>query len=375
MKYKRTILKSTALAGSVLLACLATTAAFADDANDHGVLYTASNAASGNTVLVYDRAPNGVLIYAGSVSTGGLGTGGGLGNQGGVVLSHGRHFLLVVNAGSDDVTVFGVSGGQLTALSRTPSGGKTPVSVTVDDDLVYVLNAGSDNIAGFHLDASGKLKALAGSTRPLSGTGVGAAEVKFSPGGSDLVVTEKATNRITVYPVGADGLPAALPVITTSNGVTPFGFGFAADRSLIVSEAQGAGAGAGTVSSYHVARAGWLTTISASVPDHHTAPCWIAVTPNRRFAYTSNAHDSTISGYRVADDGALTLLTVAGGTVSSGAGSVPTDETVAGEGRFLYAISGGNQTVVSFQINADGTLATGPIVSGLPASANGLAGY
>jgi 6-phosphogluconolactonase (cycloisomerase 2 family) len=346
---------------------------FGQDArNERGVIFTASNAVAGNAVQVYDRAPNGQLTFARSVATGGKGTGGGLGNQGGLTLSEGHRFLLVVNAGSDDVTVFRISGDRLTPLSRAPSGGKTPVSVTVDDDLVYVLNAGSDNIAGFRLTENGQLQPLAGSTRPLSAQGVGAAEIKFGPGGSDLIVTEKATNRIVAYPVGRDGLPAAQPIVTASNGKTPFGFDFARDRSLIVSEAVGGAANAGTVSSYRLARSGLLSVVTASAPDKQSAPCWIAVTPDRRFAYTTNTASSTISGYRVDEEGALALLDA---TVSAGANSGPIDLTIAGAGRFLYALGGKNQTIVSFLIGPDGSLSAGSVVSGLPGAANGLVGY
>ena len=73
-----------------------------------------------------------------------------------------------------------------------------PVSVAARGRLVYVLNAGSDNVTGFLLNNTGDLTAIPGSTRPLSGTGTGPAQVGFHPRGSQLVVTEKATNKIDV---------------------------------------------------------------------------------------------------------------------------------------------------------------------------------
>ncbi len=45
-----------------------------------GQVYTMNNNPAGNAVLVYDRAADGSLTAAGSFPTGGLGTGGGLGN-------------------------------------------------------------------------------------------------------------------------------------------------------------------------------------------------------------------------------------------------------------------------------------------------------
>ena len=51
-----------------------------------GAVYTMSNAAEGNSILVFDRNQVGKLTPAGEFDTGGLGTGAGLGNQGGVII-------------------------------------------------------------------------------------------------------------------------------------------------------------------------------------------------------------------------------------------------------------------------------------------------
>src|SRR5262245_48248793 len=71
-------------------------------------VYVASNEATGNRILQFLREENGVLTLEISFNTGGLGTGGGLGNQGGVVLTEDDQWLLVVNAGSNDISVFAV---------------------------------------------------------------------------------------------------------------------------------------------------------------------------------------------------------------------------------------------------------------------------
>ena len=70
-------------------------------AGNIGAVYTATNSPTGNQVLVFDRSSDGSLTAAGSVNTGGRGTGAGLGNQSGITLSQGHQFLFVVNAGSD----------------------------------------------------------------------------------------------------------------------------------------------------------------------------------------------------------------------------------------------------------------------------------
>src|SRR5712691_4025103 len=73
-----------------------------------GALYAATNATTGNEILVFPRAGDGTLGAPSRFGTGGKGSGGGLGNQGGIVLKQGVRWLLVVNAGSNEVLVFAI---------------------------------------------------------------------------------------------------------------------------------------------------------------------------------------------------------------------------------------------------------------------------
>src|SRR5437879_5005501 len=170
-----------------------------------GAVYTLTNQVGGNAVAAFTRGADGRLASAGSVATGGTGTGASLGSQGAVSLSNDGRRLFAVNAGSNDVSVFAVSPTGLALASRTASGGTLPISLTVHGNVLYVLNAGgSGNISGFTLGASGDLTPIAGATLPLSGSTVGPADVQFSPDGSRLVVTEKNTNLLDVYAVDAN---------------------------------------------------------------------------------------------------------------------------------------------------------------------------
>lgn len=173
-------------------------------AGDRGAVYTLTNSAAGNAVMVFNRAADGTLTAAGAVSTGGLGTGAGLGSQGALTLSADHKWLFAVNAGSDDLSVLAVSPVGLMLVDRVASGGTQPISVTAYKNFVYVLNAGgSGNITGFTLSKQGQLTPIANSTSNLSNNGVGAApdpaEISFGPAGDVLVVTEKATNLIDVF--------------------------------------------------------------------------------------------------------------------------------------------------------------------------------
>src|SRR5256884_476735 len=141
-------------------------------------VYTLTNQVAGNAGAVFNRAADGTLTAAGTIATGGTGTGGGLGSQGAVALSDDGRRLFAVNAGSNDVSVFSVSPPGLALASRTASGGTLPISLTVHGNVLYVLNAGgTGNISGFAVGTSGALTAIAGTTRPLSGSNVGPARV------------------------------------------------------------------------------------------------------------------------------------------------------------------------------------------------------
>ena len=338
--------------------------------NVHAV-YTLTNSASENEVMMFRRTGQGTLASVGSFSTGGTGTGSGLGSQGALVLNRG--FLFAVNAGSNDVSVLSVSESGLNLVDKKPSGGTTPISITIHGRLLYVLNSGTpENISGFTINDDGTISQISGSTQPLSGTGVAPAQIEFSPDGRILVVTEKASNMIDTYVVGHDGIAGA-PASQLSTGTTPYGFEFDKHGRLIVSDAYGGNANAGAMSSYN-ANAGGISLITGPVYNQQTAPCWVAVTKNGRFAYTTNTGTSNISGYRIEHNGGLVLFQDGGSTASTGSGSSPIDMAVSSNSQYLYALSHGTNTISVFGIdNGHGGLHAVQTVSGLESSSAGLA--
>jgi 6-phosphogluconolactonase (cycloisomerase 2 family) len=353
---------------AVLLAALAATAGSARAGEGAaGVVYTLSNQSGGNAVLGFARNHDGTLTPAGSFPTGGLGTGAGLGSQSALVLSNKR--LFGVDAGSNEITAFEVDHDGLDRVSHVASGGVMPISITVDHDLVYVLNAGdsthASNITGFTFKHD-TLEPLPGSTRPLSSAAPGPAQVEFTPDGRVLVVTEKNTNLIDTYEVGKDGV-AIGPRTHTSAGTTPFGFEFDKHGNLIVSDAFGGGPGASALSSYDVGRGGTLTTTTPLAPNGQTAACWVVVTKDGRYAYDTNTGSANLSSYTIGNDGSLALLQAVAGSTGGG----PTDAAIAKQ--LLYTLDSGGHDISAFAIGADGSLAPITGVAGLPASAVGLA--
>ncbi len=330
-----------------------------------GFVYTETNAAGGNAVLGYARNGDGSLSAIGSFATAGLGSGGGLGSQGALTLAGGGRWLLAVNAGSNDVSLFRVrDDGHLVLTDRSDAGGTDPISISAHDGTAYVLDAGgAGNIAGFRLEG-GHLHRIRGSWRPLSGSGTNPAEVAFSTDGRFLVVTERATNLIDTYRVNHEGRAGA-PITTASSGPVPYGFAFDRHDHPIVSEAANS-----TLSSYRLG-AGGATVISASVPTGGLAACWVAVSPNGRWAFDSNAHGGTISSFAVGNDGTISLThSIAADT---GAGSTPLDLGVSSDGRFLYVVDAGAHTLDGYAIGAGGTLVAVMGAAAIPAGTSGIA--
>ena len=356
-----------ALVTAITLSGWVTGSAFADDEWQSPVVYTMSNDPDANAILVF-RQHGDTLVPAGSFPTGGKGSGGGLGNQGALAFSDDGDELLVVNPGSNDISVFQIHGRHLRLTDRVPSGGTRPISLATHNDYVYVLNAGgAGNIAGFELTHQDKLKPIAGSVRPLSGANTAPAQISFNPSGDTLVVTEKATQVIDTYAVDEDGV-ASGPVAQPSNGATPFGFSFTRRGVLVVSEAFGGTPNASAVSSYTL-RDGTLNVRSGSVPTSQTAACWIVITKNDKFAYASNTGSNNISSYRVGRSGRLVLQE----SVATPTGAGPIDMALNRNSRFLYVLNGGARSIEVFQVNrANGRLTAGTGVSGLPNGANGL---
>ena len=107
-----------------------------------------------------------------------------------------------------------------------------------------------------------------------------------------------------------------------------------------------------------------LRTVTASLPVGQGAACWVAVSPNGRFAYTGNAAGG-ISGFAVGRDGSLTALGTTNLVPS------PRDLDFDRTGRFLHAVSPGGQ-VTSYRVGRDGSLTlagTAPAAAGITGAA------
>ncbi|MCW2933970.1 MAG: hypothetical protein JWM19_4932 [Actinomycetia bacterium] len=319
------------------------------------VVFAATDATDGNTIVAYVRTAAGGLKQVGSYPTGGDGgilTGSvvdHLASEGSLAYDEQAGLLYAVNAGSNTISVFAVHGDRLALRQVIRSGGEFPVSIAVHGNLVYVLNAlGGGSVAGY-VRAGGFLVAVPSWHRDLglnpdqtpqftSTPG----QVSFTPNGSHLIVTTKnGANTIDVFGVGQFGLSAA-PTVTSLLGAVPFGFTFDAHGHLVVTEA-----GPNAVATFSIASNGRLTQLD-SIATGEAATCWI--TTGDGTLYASNAGGATESVLRDDASGTLTLLPGA----ATDAGTV--DATASRDGRYLYVQAGRAGNIDAFRIGPDGSL-------------------
>jgi 6-phosphogluconolactonase len=343
-------------------------------------LYTETNTGA-NAVLVFRRNSDGTLAPPERVQTGGRGIAAtppfGLptvNGAGSVNLTPDGRLLFVVNAGDNTVSSFRVTASGLRLADRVTSGGVLPISLTSSGNLLYVLNELSGSISGLRVSPSGHLSPIVDSDRALSTVGPSgvAAAIGFAPGGHVLAVTERALGVIDTFRVRSDGSPGPAQR-HTAGAPQPCAVGFAGSH-LEVSNAGFVGAAPaqydpsqlrGSVLSFNLAGSGDLTAAGNNASGGR-ATCWLAVTKDGRYLFTTNTLSDSVSDittgkgaisrFSVASDGKLTLL----GRTDTGPG-LPSDEALSSDTHYLYVIdptANGAHTshVEVYRVGSDGSL-------------------
>ncbi len=320
-------------------------------------VFVQTDGVAGNHVAAYDSAADGTLTLAGTYATGGLGGAlngsqvDHLGSQGSLTYDATDSLLYAVNAGSNTVSVFSVRGDQLRLRQVVGSGGTFPVSVAVHGHLVAVLNAQNGGSVQEFSSLFGYLVPLPGSNRNLGLTIPSdttqfthtPGQVAYSPDGSHLIVTTKATtNAIEVFNVGFFGRLSPSPVVTTEAGAVPFALAFDPAGHLVVGEA-----GPSVLATFNLNPNGTLAPISV-LASGQTGLCWVTATGS--LLYTGNTAANSTSGYVTNAGGQLTLL----GATPTDPGTV--DGSVSSDGHFFFAQTGGKGIVDEFQISSNGSL-------------------
>lgn len=322
-----------------------------------GHVYVNDNTAGQNTIAGFARHADGTLtpLPGSPFAAGGAGTGASIGAQGALQTARHGHYLVAVDAGSDQVSVLRIKpDGSLRPVDLVGSGGNQPVSVTVHHRLVYVANNGDGgaNYTGFRLGRRGQLHPLAGSTVSLP-DGSSPGDVLFNGDGTKLAGTRVGTSLIDSFRVLRDGRLLAAPKSPfAAQGQGPFGSEFRPTDpdQLYVSNAHG-GTGNGTVSAYDVSHDGTLNSIGSSpFADFQTAPCWVEISSDGRFLFTVNTATPSVSSYAIGRDGSLHLIGSTPFNNPTAIGLSPFDARLSPDGRTLYVVDSGTAQVSAFRV-------------------------
>ncbi len=334
----------------------------------HGVFLMTNNLEK-NEVVAYARDNDGRLTQVASYETGGKGAAQDgavvdpLASQGALTYDATHRLLFAVNAGSDTVTVFQVDGTHLWRQQVLGTEGHLPTSVSVQRNLVYVLDAANEGaITGFRIGAGGWVEAIPDSTRSL-GLSNGddpnflqsPAQVAITPNLRDVVVTTKANGTLDVFRLNRWGVPDGGSVTNPSAGPVPFSMTFDRHGHLLVSEASGA------ASSYRIERSGHLVTISGHVTDGQAATCWSIFV--RGHLYVANTGSGTITAYSVNAAGELALL--GDSAVAATTGAAPVDMAASLDGRYVYQLATGSGEIDEFKVGSGGSLTPIGSITGL----------
>ena len=331
-----------------------------------------------NEVLTYQRGFDGQFVLRERAATGGRGSGGEtdpLQSQGALTISGDHTLLFAVNSASGSVSSFHILDGIPVLIDKETSEGAFPIAVTEHNGTVYVLNAGgSGAIVAFKADGFGRLHEIQNSSAFLTGTNSGASSISVSPNGKWLIVIEKASNSIDVFPILADG---TLGTVVANKSVTAgvFATVFTPGGQLIVSENQpNSGTDTSSISSYTINANGTLTAITQSNPTFGNGNCWNAITPNGKWVFVDNSATSSVAGFSISSAGALSPI--ANTVVSTlPEGSTNLDMAVSADGKYLFNLLSGAGAISVFTINANGTVNQLGSIEGLPQTVgfNGIA--
>ena len=402
-----------------------------------GHLYMQTNETR-NSIIHYRRSPNGTITEMERVPTGGAGSGvlspiyhvsrpNDFEGAGSVILAPDRRFLFTTNAGDNSVSSFAVSeDGELTLVDtkrtgNATSGGAKSLAYAPSSRTLYVLHTfGPDHLRLMSVDGEGKLtpRPEKYSVNTIDWNNRGPTMAVLSPDGKFLfvgtafdelpsrknpdgslilwiprgpngalhVIASNAPDPdgIIIFPVGEDGALRE-PSFYDARGASPFYIAFLHNRpdTFLVGYAVSNGVSIGKVDADGKISVSAPVTLDTSA-GRPSELCWLAVSPDDRWVFTTNFGYSDISSYRI-DGNVLSIakdpaspkvpgdgtFRAIDGAVSSG----PSDSWLTPDGAYLYQIYGNASKLVGYATQPDGSLKEVTSVRIPYNSPQGLAGF
>ncbi|HEX4793167.1 MAG TPA: hypothetical protein VH370_05215 [Humisphaera sp.] len=357
---------------------------------------TDNSNAGQNAVIAYARDTAGQLTQIGSFNTGGTGVANPAGLLGPddsdkeVIASPNGRLLFAVNQGSNSVAVFRVHhDGSLRLVHNAPvdSGGTQPVSLSIANDRLYVVNRGNEvqgqtgsiapSITVFSIAHNGTLTQDAAATLTLT-LGLSPSQLLISAD-SRFAFLDTFTppplnnvagaNQVVPFTIGADGKLSAVSTGGVGAPVTP---------PLILGLAQHpthpivyAGlTGAKQIGVFTFDSAGNLT-LKSTFGITGGGPCWTLVSPDGKFLYSIDTGTNSVGVFSLADPlhpKQIQEFALGGPRNKTGDPSAPSQTT---DFEFALDPSGKSLYVIDHQTTADGSFPQGNALHVLSVASDG----
>ena len=326
-------------------------------------VYTNDDVSGQNTVSGFAVAGDGVLkLVPGSpFLTGGTGTGGGLIAVNRATTCSAQKLIYVSNAGSNDVSGFSVdpSTGSLALVpgSPFPTGGLSlggiALACTPDGRFLMAASGGSSDITVFSIAGDGALTPVGS---PFA-TAFAPEGIRISPNGKFLAAALTGINSMEMFSIALNGSLALVPD-------SPF-LGASTDGALAgvdincASTVMFGGSVVGTttiVDVFDIATNGALTPRSPFTPGVGVSSGVVLLSPNERLLFVSNQLSNSVTVASVAPNASLSLVT--GSPFAAPGSNLPSGMAMDQAGNFLYVADGGK--VYGYTVANNGVLAPVP---------------
>jgi 6-phosphogluconolactonase (cycloisomerase 2 family) len=349
-----------------------------------------------NAVVAYGQDSSGQLTQIGTFNTGGTGVANPQGLLGPddsdkeVIASPDGRFLFAVNQGSNTIAAFRVShDGSLDLVNDAPfsSGGTEPVSLAIADGRLYVLNRGDEvqgqtgsiapSITVFDITHRGELIQDFADTTALP-VGLSPSQLLVAPK-SDVIFVDTFTppplnnvagaNEILPFQIGHDG-----QLIPASGGgvgapVTPpllLGLSLNPTENIIYAGLVGAS----EVGVFTYDNNGNLALVD-TVSTEGAGPCWTTVSADGKFLYTVDTGTNSVGVFSLADPlhpQQVQEFVLGGPQNPTGSSSAPRETT---DFEFALDPSGKYLYVIDHQTDAAGNFPQGNALHVLSVAADG----
>jgi len=267
--------------------------------------------------------------------------------------------------------------GTVSELNRQSSEGMGPCHLSIDHSGRFVLaaNYGSGSIAALPIQpdgsvgpASGAVQQEGSSVNPQRQAGPHAHMIASSPEGRYVYATDLGADRVFCYEL--DDAGALVPVpgggATATPGAGPRHFAFSPDGgTMYVLNELG-----NTLTRFaYDPASGSLDSLQelSSLPDGYDAVthcAHVVVSPDGRFVYGSNRGHDSVATWRVEGDGSLAFVD----WIPAG-GRNPRNFALSADGGWLLVANMGSDNVVAYRRDPDTGLVSGdPVVTALPSA-------